>query len=151
MKRLIVAVLVAGSLISASTAFANSKAPHWKTESPQTVGSKWTTLAFNEGSAMPARSGRALYSVQVRIDCTKKTKPRYVKIRLSRILPDGSRDTTGTNTWLWTKQGPRVFYASHMWQIKATHPVEAQIKIVGGTCKTVTTRQFKLWQPNGTK
>lgn len=150
MKRLIVAVLVAGSLITASTAFASSAAPQWKTDSPQRVGNKWTTLTFDEGSAMPARSGRALYSVQVRIDCKGKTKPRYVKIRLSRILPDGSRDTTGTNTWVWSKRGPSVFYASHLWQIKSTHPTEAQIRIVGGTCKTVTTRQFKLWQPNGT-
>jgi hypothetical protein len=150
MKRLIVAVLVAGSLITASTAFASAEAPQWKTEAPQRVGSKWTTLVFDEGTAMPARNGRALYSVQVRIDCTGKAKPKYFKIRLSRMLPDGSRDTTGTNTWVWTKRGPDVFYASYLWQIKADHPVEAQIRIVGGKCKTITTRQFKQWQPNGT-
>jgi hypothetical protein len=146
-KRSLVAVLVAGSLVSSNVAQASPKAPQWKTEAPQVIGKSWTTLKFDEGTAMPKRKGRALYSVQVRIDCGKKTKPKYVKIRLSRILKDGSRDTTGTNTWVWTKQGPRVFYASHMWQIKANHPVEAQIKIVGGKCKTVTTRQFKLWQP----
>jgi hypothetical protein len=147
MRRLIVAVLVAASLVAASTARASTESPQWKTERPQAVGGKWTTLTFDEGSAMPARTGRALYSVQVRIDCTGKTKPKYIKIRLSRIKPDGSRDTTGTNTWVWTKRGPNVFYASHLWQIKATHPTEAQIRIVGGNCKTVTTRQFKLWQP----
>ena len=147
MKRLIVAVLVAGSLITAGTAFASAEAPQWKTETPQTIGNNWTTLVFDEGTAMPARAGRALYSVQVRIDCTGKTKPKYLKIRLSRMLPDGSRDTTGTNTWVWTKRGPSVFYASHLWQIKANHPTEAQIRIVGGSCKTVTTRQFKIWQP----
>jgi hypothetical protein len=147
MKRLIVAVLVAGSLVSTSTAFANSKAAQWKTETPQQIGKSWTTLKFNQGTAMPKRSGRALYSVQVRIDCKGKKKPDYIKMRLSRILPNGLRDTTGTNTWIWGKNGPKVYYASYMWQIKSKHPVEAQIRIVGGTCKTVTTRQFKMWQP----
>jgi hypothetical protein len=147
MRRLIVAVLVAGSLIMAGTAQASIDSPQWKTERPQLIGNKWTTLTFDEGSAMPARTGRAIYSVQVRIDCTGKTKPNYIKIRLSRIKPDGGRDTTGTNTWVWTKRGPNVFYASHLWQIKADYPTEAQIRIVGGNCKTVTTRQYKLWQP----
>lgn len=148
MRRQIVAVLVAGSLFLASTAHASIKHPQWKTEKPQVIKSdKWTTLKFPQGTAMPVRKGRALYSIQVRIDCTKKTKPKYIKIRLSRIKPNGQRDTTGTNTWVWTKRGPDVFYASHLWQIKATYPTEAQIRIVGGSCKTVTTRQFKLWQP----
>jgi hypothetical protein len=147
MRRLLVAVLVAGSLVSSSAAQASTKAPQWKTDKPQFIGKGWKTLTFDEGTSMPKRKGRAIYSVQVRIDCTKKTKPQYVKIRLSRILPDGSKDTTGTNTWLCNKNGPKVFYAYYMWQIKANRPVEAQIKIVGGTCKTVTTRQFKQWRP----
>lgn len=146
-SRILAGLALLSGLI-ASPAYAGDGSIEWKTESAQSIpNNKWVTLQFPEGSAMPIKSGRALYSVQVRIDCQGKAKPRYVKIRLSRIKPDGKRDTTATNTWVWTKRGPSVFYASHLWQINARHPVEAQIKIVGGACHVVTTRQFKQWQP----
>lgn len=134
-------------LLAVAPAQASPIDKHWKTTSPQIVGSGWSDLVFDQGSKMPARKNtRALYSVQVRISCKSGVKPRYLKLRLARHTANGL-DTTSTNTYVWSKRGPDVFYASLMWAIEANYPVSAQIRIVGGTCHTVTTRQFKMWTP----
>lgn len=138
------AVILIGVSVPSAASVTN---PHWKTTSKQTVElDKWTTLKWAQGTAMPTSKKRALYSTQVRIDCTGKKRPQYVKIRLRRVTPSGY-DTTATNTWVWGTKALKVLYASHMWQIKATYPVQAQIRIVGGNCTTVSERQFKMWTP----
>lgn len=106
----------------------------------------WTTLDFDGTKAMPATNARALYSIQVAIPC-KGTKPAWVRLRLARRLPDGSLDTTGTNTWVLGPRSPETIWMSHLWQINARHPVVAQIKVHGGSCRHMTTRQFKRWIP----
>lgn len=131
-------------LLAVAPAHASPIDKHWKTTRPQKVSSSWNDLVFDQGSRMPARkNARALYSVQVRMSCKTGVKPRYLKIRLARHTPQGL-DTTATNTYVWTSKGPGVFYASLLWQIEANHPVSAQIRVIGGTCRTVTTRQFKM-------
>ena len=145
MKSILAGVIVL--LLAVTPAHATPIDLHWKTTRPQLVRSDWSDLTFDQGSQMPARRNkRALYSVQVRISCKSGVKPRYLKLRLARHTPSGL-DTTSTNTYLWSKRGPKVFYASLMWAIEANFPVSAQIRIVGGTCHTVTTRQFKMWIP----
>lgn len=145
MKSFIVGLVLI--LLGASPTSASPIDKHWKTTTPQLVSSTWTDLQFPQGTRMPVdRKQRAIYSVQVRLACHNGTKPRYLKLRLARHTPHGL-DTTSTNTYVWTKQGPDVFYASLMWQIQANYPVSAQIRVIGGTCRTVTTRQFKMWTP----
>lgn len=136
------------SLLGSGAAYAEDHQQYKATDLVEVKGNAWTDVPFGDKLTLNPITGRGLYSVQVSIRCYTGTKPRYVKVRLARVLAGGKLDTTATNTYVWTKRGPSVLYASTMWQIKGTHPVKAQIKIVGGTCRTLATRQLKVWAPN---
>lgn len=87
---------------------------------------------------------RALVFAQLHLTCTKR--PRYVKIRLARLKPDGSKDTTGTNTWTMGKNSPLIWQGSLWWETKTKYPIVAQFKVKGGKCYS-NQRQIKWWQP----
>jgi hypothetical protein len=87
---------------------------------------------------------RSLFFAQLHINCTKR--PKYVKIRLARLKPNGTKDTTGTNTWSFTKNTTRDWQGSMWWESKTKHPIVAQYKVVGGKCYS-DQRQVKWWQP----
>ena len=103
---------------------------------------KWTTFAgcepFEIGGA------RSLFFAQLHLKCEKR--PKWVKIRLARLLPDGSRDTTGTNTWTLGKNAPLIWQGSTWWESNTKHPMVAQFKVGGGSCVS-SERQFKWWTP----
>ena len=143
-----IAVLVAFAIgLSTTTAAAQGRHIERKTEKPQHYQlDTWITLDINGQTTMPAINARGLYSIQVAIPC-KGTKPDWIRLRLARVLPDGRLDTTGTNTWVIGQKAPQTLWLSHLWQINAHRPVKAQIKIHGGSCSYMTTRQFKLWIP----
>ena len=102
----------------------------------------WTTFAGCEPYKLNGK--RSLFFAQLHLTCT--VKPNYVKIRLARILPDGSLDTTGTNTWLMGKAAPKAWQGATWWESNTKYPIVAQYKQGGGKCVSPQ-RQIKWWQP----
>ncbi len=113
-----------------------------KNDKAQKVTGKWQTFAGCEPFALGG--DRSLFFVQLHINCTKR--PKYVKLRLARLLPDGKRDTTGTTTFSFTKNTTKDWQGTMWWEAKTKHPIVAQYKVVGGKCYS-DQRQFKWWQP----
>jgi hypothetical protein len=103
---------------------------------------KWTTFA----GCAPFEIGgpRSLFFAQLHLECEKR--PKWVKIRLARLLPDGSKDTTGTNTWTLGPDAPLKWQGSTWWESKTKYPMVAQFKVGGGKCLS-NERQFKWWTP----
>ena len=122
----------------------------WKSTETQWVkGYKWTTLDFNGKSQIKKISkNRALYCTQIGFHFTKSNKPKYVKARFVRILPDGSRDSTGTNTWVLGKNSPLAWHGSTCWSISTKYPVVVQVKVGGSKTYESHLRQFKAWSPS---
>jgi hypothetical protein len=118
----------------------------WKDTKDQRVTTgKWTDFSNSKGSNSFNLNGkRTLFFAQLHLNCTKR--PKYVKIRLARLKPDGTRDTTGTTTWSFNKNTTRDWQGSTWWESKTKHPIVAQFKVVGGNCYS-DQRQFKWWQP----
>jgi hypothetical protein len=113
-----------------------------KVESNQTVTGKWQT--FKNCDPFVLGGDRALFFVQLHINCEKR--PKYVKLRLARLKPDGKKDTTGTTTFSFTKETTRDWQGTMWWEAKTKYPIVAQYKVVGGKCYS-DQRQFKWWQP----
>jgi hypothetical protein len=113
-----------------------------KVESDQRVTGKWQT--FKDCEPFVLGGDRSLFFVQLHINCEKR--PKYVKLRLARLLPDGKRDTTGTTTFSFTKDTTKDWQGTMWWEAKTNHPIVAQYKVVGGKCYS-DQRQFKWWQP----
>lgn len=120
----------------------------WKSQSNQSIPrGKWTTLKFGDKTAISPKGSRSLYCAQVHLNISGK-KPRWVKIRFARLLPNGKLDSTGTNTWTLGKNAPESWQGSVCWPINPDTPVVAQVKYGGGP-KSITSplRQFKAWNP----
>jgi hypothetical protein len=107
----------------------------------QKVTGKWQ----NFGSVKPFKLNgkRTLFFAQLHLNCTKR--PKYVKIRLARVK-SGKDDTTGTNTWTFTKNTTKDWQGSLWWESKTKYPIIAQYKVIGGKCYS-NQRQLKWWQP----
>ena len=105
---------------------------------------KWTNIPFSSGNSFTLNGERTLWVAQLHMKCKKK--PRYVKMRLARNLPNGKLDTTGTNTYAYPK-GIKVWNGTLLWETKSKHPMTVQYKIMGGGGCTSSNRQFKWWQP----
>jgi hypothetical protein len=133
------------------TAPSNAKGVEvWKSETNQSIKrGKWTTLKFGNRAAMEPKGSRSFYCAQVHLNIPKKNKPKWVKIRFARVLPNGKLDSTGTNTWVLGKRSPASWQGSTCWPINPDYPVVAQVKYGGGP-KSITSplRQFKSWNPN---
>jgi hypothetical protein len=112
-----------------------------KSEADQKVTGKWQT--FSGCDPFVLGGDRSLFFVQLHINCTKR--PKYVKLRLARLTPEG-RDTTGTTTFSFTKNTTKDWQGTMWWEAKTKHPIVAQYKVVGGKCYS-DERQFKWWQP----
>ncbi len=105
---------------------------------------KWTDIPFKQGNAFKLNGERTLWVAQLHMKCKKK--PRYVKMRLARKLPNGKLDTTGTTTYVYPK-GIKVWHGTLLWETKSKYPITVQYKIMGGSKCTSSSRQFKWWQP----
>ncbi len=105
---------------------------------------KWTDVPFSSGNSFTLNGERTLWVAQLHMQCDKK--PRYVKMRLARHLPNGKLDTTGTNTYAYPK-GIKVWNGTLLWETKSNYPMTVQYKIMGGSGCTSSNRQFKWWQP----
>lgn len=112
-----------------------------KSEVDQRVTGKWQNFFGCEPFALGGE--RSLFFVQLHINCEKR--PKYVKLRLARITPEGN-DTTGTTTFSFTKETTKDWQGTMWWESKTKHPIVAQYKVVGGKCYS-DERQFKWWQP----
>ncbi len=120
----------------------------YKTEQNQTLKkNKWVTLNFNGKTSIQGNGERSLFCYQVVIDTKGKKKPKYVKVRLTRIVP-GPNDTTATNTYFFTDKPGSKFVASQCWTIFTKHPVVVQVRVTGGSATYNTDiSQFKMWTP----
>ena len=128
---------------------ASSDSIRYKTEKNQTIKrGKWTTVNFNGKTEIQGNGKRSLFCYQVVLDTKGKKKPKYVKVRMTRVKP-GKDDNTATNTYFFTEKPGSKFVASQCWNIVTKHPVVLQVRISGGS-KTYKTdiSQFKMWTPN---
>jgi hypothetical protein len=151
MYRRTIAIVTAILLIGATQVSAEAVEPYvvatakksglCKVEANQGVTGKWQTFKGCEPFALGGE--RALFFVQLHINCEKR--PKYVKLRLARLTPNG-RDTTGTTTFSFTKDTTKDWQGTMWWEAKTNHPIVAQYKVVGGKCYS-DQRQFKWWQP----
>jgi hypothetical protein len=151
-KMLIIAIIVSALLSSSMASEASSAEPYLvakakvsgiqKSEKDQKVTGKWQNFGGVEPFVLNGE--RTMFFAQLHINCTKR--PKYVKIRLARLLPDGKKDTTGTNTWSFTDETTKDWQGSLWWESKTEYPMMAQFKVVGGKCYS-DQRQFKWWQP----
>ena len=145
-------LILASLIVFATSASAESAEPYivatakksglCKSEADQRVTGKWQTFAGCEPFALGGN--RSLFFAQLHLTCTKP--PKYVKIRIARLLPNGKRDTTGTTTWVLGKGTPKTWQGATYWELKTKHPIVAQFKVGGGKCYSPQ-RQFKWWQP----
>ncbi len=139
----IVLFLASSSVVSAK------ESVHWKTQKTQWIkANSWKTLDFDGKTSISKISkSRALYCTQVGLKLPKK-KPDYIKVRFARVLPNGTLDTTATNTWVLGKKAPETWHGSICWAISTEHPVKVQIKIKGKGSYESHLRQFKAWSPS---
>ena len=152
MRRRLAACAIALSLVFTSQVHAEAVEPYivpmakksglCKVESNQSVTGKWQT--FKNCNPFVLGGERSLFFVQLHINCEKR--PKYVKLRLARLLPDGTKDTTGTTTFSFTDETTKDWQGTMWWESKTTYPIVAQYKVVGGKCYS-DERQFKWWQP----
>ena len=152
MRRRLAACAIALSLVFTSQVHAEAVEPYivpmakksglCKVESNQSVTGKWQT--FKNCDPFVLGGERSLFFVQLHINCEKR--PKYVKLRLARLLPDGTKDTTGTTTFSFTDETTKDWQGTMWWESKTTYPIVAQYKVVGGKCYS-DERQFKWWQP----
>jgi hypothetical protein len=152
MRRRIATCAIALSLVFTSQVHAEAAQPYivatakksgiCKVESDQRVTGKWQT--FKNCDPFVLGGERSLFFVQLHINCEKR--PKYVKLRLARLKPDGTKDTTGTTTFSFTKETTRDWQGTMWWEAKTNYPIVAQYKVVGGKCYS-DQRQFKWWQP----
>jgi hypothetical protein len=129
---------------------ASSDSIRYKTEKNQTIKrGKWTTINFNGKTEIQGNGKRSLFCYQVVLDTKGKKKPKYVKVRMTRVKP-GKDDNTATNTYFFTSKPEKKFVASQCWNIVTKHPVVLQVRISGGSSSYKTDiSQFKMWTPNG--
>jgi hypothetical protein len=152
MRRRIATCAIALSLVFTSQVHAEATQPYvvatakksglCKVESNQSVTGKWQT--FKNCDPFVLGGERSLFFVQLHIMCDKR--PKYVKLRLARLHPDGTKDTTGTTTFSFTKETTKDWQGTMWWESKTKYPIVAQYKVVGGKCYS-DERQFKWWQP----
>jgi hypothetical protein len=136
--------LIASSPVQASEPYLVSTAKKsglCKNDNAQKVTGKWQTFAGCEPFVLNGE--RSLFFVQLHINCTKR--PKYVKLRLVRLTPNG-KDSTGTTTFSFTPQTTKDWQGTMWWEAKTKHPIVAQYKVMGGKCYS-DQRQVKWWQP----
>ena len=144
MKRVLLTCALVLSLLGASQAHAGASKLKKDESKVSLRTNKWTDIPFKQGNAFKLNGKRTLWIAQLHMKCKKK--PRYVKMRLARNLPNGKLDTTGTTTYAYPK-GIKVWNGTLLWQTKSKHPMTIQYKIMGGSGCTSSSRQFKWWQP----
>ena len=147
MLRKIVAISLSTALVlTLSSSQADAKTSRIKKDE-STVSlrlNKWNDVPFKQGNTFKLNGKRTLWAAQLHVTCKKK--PRYIKMRLARHLPNGKLDTTGTNVYMYPKS-MKTWHGSLVWETKSKHPMSVQYKIMGGSKCTSSSRQFKWWQP----
>jgi hypothetical protein len=111
-------------------------------------GNVWHDFTFGgKPKTIKGNGKRSLYCVQVGVSMKGKN-PDLIKIRFARHLPNGTLDTTGTNTYTNLGSVGSPWFASQCWEFNSKYPVSAQIKIIGKSKYYYSTeRQFKMWTP----
>jgi hypothetical protein len=145
--RAVLAAALVAILIGTPNVYA-SKAPSSglkKSETRQNLKSdnKWRTLKFDGNNAWELNGKRTLWSAQAHVYCD--VAPKYIKMRLARVKPDGTKDTTGTTTW--SAIATTKWQGTFLWETKSKYPMIVQIKVNGGKGCYSPIREFKYWQP----
>ena len=145
--RAVLAAVIVSLLLGTTNVNAN-KLDHSgmkKSETKQALktNNTWQTLRFDGKDAWKLNGDRTLWSAQAHVHCSKT--PKYIKLRLARVKPNGKLDTTGTNTW--SAIATKKWQGSMLWATYSTYPVIVQIKLHGGKNCYSPSRQFKYWQP----
>jgi hypothetical protein len=149
MWKKLIAIICSISLFFLSSTPANAAdSIRYKTEQNQTIKKgKWTTIKFNGKTSIQGNGKRSLFCYQVVLNTEGKKKPKYVKVRMTRLKP-GKDDSTATNTYFFTSKPDKKFVASQCWNIVTKHPVVLQVRISGGSNSyTTDISQFKMWTP----
>lgn len=108
---------------------------------------KWVTLNFKGKDYIKGNGNRSLVCYQVVLNTKGKKKPKYVKVRITR-LKSGKNDTTATNYYTVKTKPNKKFTASSCWEIETKYKIVAQVWISGGSkYYTSRMRQFKIWTP----
>jgi hypothetical protein len=145
--RAVLAAALVALLLGAPNVYANKvdRSGIKKSETNQTLktNNTWQTLQFNGKDYWKLNGDRTLWSAQAHVYCSKK--PKYIKMRLARVKPNGKLNTTGTTTW--SGIATKKWQGSFLWATKSKHPMLVQIKINGGANCYSPSRQFKYWQP----
>lgn len=147
MLRKVVAISLSTALVLTLSSSQADAGPSKLKKDESTVSlrtNKWTDVPFKQGNTFKLNGKRTLWVSQLQMKCKKK--PRYVKMRLARHLPNGKLDTTGTTTYAYPKS-IKVWNGTLLWETKSKHPMSVQYKIMGGSKCTSSSRQFKWWQP----
>jgi len=135
---------------SGMTYYSSADHKQYKDISTQTVksGNKWHDLTFDgKARTLQGNGKRSIFCMQVAV--SMKGKPTVVRLRFARHLPNGTLDTTGTNTYTGLDVVKSTLYESPCWEFDSKYPVSAQIKISGkAKSYSVIERQFKMWTPN---
>ena len=150
-RKLHIILLTIAFLLSTNAAHANNttSSKRYKDTSVQTIrANKWQDLTFNgKAKTIKGNGNKSLWCIQANVSMKGKN-PSYVKMRFSRHLPNGKRDTTGTSTWVIGNNGMKAFYESTCWVFNSKYPVSAQIKVMGKSKYYYSDmRQFKMWTP----
>lgn len=145
----ILILIVSTSLLIIVPANAEESIRYKSTQEQVIKKNKWTTLEFNGKTSIQGNGNRSIFCYQFGMNTNNKKKPKYIKIRLSRIVSN-KKDTTATNTYFLSSKPTNKFVASQCWVILTKYPVVVQVKISGGSDKYISDiRQFKMWTPGG--
>lgn len=158
LKKLVLVLLSAVLLVllsADSRALAKNRGDYQlkKTERVQVITTGvWTDLKFDNGNSLKRKKNyRTLFCTKLHLTMPAKdaNNPAYIKIRYARHLPNGTLDTTGTNTWVIGKNFTgATFHAALCWNMDTPYPITAQVKIAGKLKRySSNLREFKAWSP----
>ena len=112
----------------------------------------WTRLTWAEGTDMPVPDGPVLLTLQVYPELDDdQADGSYLKIRLARLLPDGTEDYTAYGTYTvpaWLKSWAIPPHTTFM-QCSADTPIAVDVYQNGWDDLVMGNRIYKVWQPGG--
>jgi hypothetical protein len=112
----------------------------------------WTRLRWAEGTDMPVPDGPVLLTLQVYPELLDaQSDGSYLKIRLARLLPDGTEDYTAYGTYTvpaWLKSWALPPHTTFM-VCSADTPIAVDVYQNGWDDLVMGNRIYKVWQPGG--
>jgi len=140
---------IALSLVTAVPVSAEESIRKKATHKQSVKTGKWVTLDFKGKDYIKGNGNRSLFCYQTALKMKGKKKPKYVKLRLTRLGANGN-NTTATHTYFVSSKPKSTLVFSNCWMIKTGSKVVVQVRVTGGSKSYVSDmRQFKMWTPGG--